>query len=323
MEKFDILCLGELAIDYISNTDLITDNPSSVILKSLEKFYGGMGGNFSVAASLFRSDVTVVGYLENDSEGRDYKSYLSSKGVDLSNVLESKWASHARCFIFNQKEKTRIFFYSGALAEEPRRYIRHASALVNKIASSAVYCGSMNQELNNFYLAESRAGIKAFAPAHNTYLISKADFKDCLERTDVLFLNSHESEIIERMFGMGPSQIAKKFNVGVLIKTLGKKGSQIIVDGRTNIIPPCKASRELDHNGAGDAFAGGFLANYVKTRDPIYSAKMASSIASFVVEEVGCQTGIPVVEKVIDRARRTYGASAESRQKANRKPSFI
>lgn len=306
MEKFDILCLGELAIDTICNTDMITDSPSSVILKSLQRFYGGMGGNFSVAASLFKSDVTVVAYLENDAEGRDYKNYLASKGVDLSNVLESKWAPHPRCFIFNQNDKTRIFFYAGALIEEPKRYIKHASSLVDKIDSTAIFCASMNQELNRLSLKASGAEIKAYAPAHNTYITPKETFSECLESANVLFLNERESEMVEKMFGMNIIGIAKKFDLDVLVKTLGKRGSQVIVQGKPHIIGACKASKELDHTGAGDAFSGGFLSNYVRTGDALYSAKMASSVASFVVEEIGCQTGIPSLEKVKARARATY-----------------
>lgn len=306
MKTYDILCLGELAIDFISNTDLITDNPSSVILKSFQKFYGGMGGNFSVAANLFKSDVTVLAYLEDDPEGRDYRNYLKKKKIDVSNVLESKWASHPRCFIFNQGDKTRIFFYAGALIEEPKRYFDHASSLVNKISAKALYCGSMSSELNGFYLSESKSKIKAFAPAHNTYIIPKDKLKSCLENTDILFLNEHESKIVEKMFDSNIYGIARTFGIDILIKTLGKDGSQVIIDGKPNEIIPCRAARELDHTGAGDAYSGAFLANYVKTNDPIYSARMASATASFVVEEIGCQTGLTGAERIMERARATY-----------------
>lgn len=306
MKNSDILCLGELAIDFICNTDLITDNPSSVILKSFQKFYGGMGGNFAASASVFNPNQAIIAYLEDDAEGSEYKRYLEAKKIDLSSVIQSKWSQHPRCFIVNQNDKTRIFFYAGALVEERKKYLDYAKSLVNKIDSESLYCGSMAQELNSLYLKESKAKIKAYAPAHNTHVTSKENFEECLKNTNILFLNDHESKMVEKMFSGNIFEIAKMFDIGILVKTLGKDGSELIIDGNVNPILPCKAARVLDHTGAGDAYAGAFLANYVKTEDPIYSAKIASASASFVVEEIGCQTGIPTLEKVMERAKATY-----------------
>lgn len=306
MKDFDIVCLGELAIDYISDTDKITDNPSSVILKSLKKFYGGMGGNFSVTASLFKSSIALIGYAGEDLEGRDYISYLKEKGIDTTNVLQAPWSSHSRCFIFNQKDKSRIFFYAGALIEEREKYMDYAKSLINKVNSKLIYCSSMDKELNNLYLKESKAKIKAFCPAHNTHTLSKADLNFSFENTDILILNSHECEIVEKVFEKSLFQIAKDFDMEVFIKTLGRDGCEVIIDGKPTAIQPCRAAREVDHTGAGDAFAGAFMANYIKTKDPIYSAKIGSATASFVVEEHGCQTGIPTLEKLNKRTKENY-----------------
>jgi ribokinase len=306
MTTYDILCLAELAIDEIGDTDKITDNPSSVILKKLQRFYGGIGGNFCASASIFNSKTSIIAYLGKDSEGLEYKEYLKVKGIDVSYLLENEWSFHSRCFIANENEKTRIFFYPGALIERPAKYLEYSKSLIDKINSKAVFCSSMNIELNTFYLQNSKCKLKAFAPAHNTSYISKEIFAKCLEKTDILFLNNHESLILEKLLGSSLFEIAKSFNIDILIRTLGGDGSEVIVDGKSTTVLPSKASRELDHTGAGDAFAGAFLANYVKTKDHIYSAKVASATASFVVEELGCQTNLPTLESLKTRVKENY-----------------
>ncbi len=306
MKTYDILCLAELAIDDIGNTDKITDNPSSVIIKTLQKFYGGIGGNFSASASLFTKNISILAYLSKNSEGRDYRQYLEKRGIDLSYVLENEWSSHPRCFVVNENEKTRIFFYPGTLIEQPDKYLEYAKELINKIDSKALFCASMNMELNTFYLQNSKCKLKAFAPVHNTYLISKETFTTCLENTDILFMNDHEYKILEEKLGKKLPEIIREFDIEVIIRTLGKEGSEVMVGGKTTKIPACKAKKVLDATGAGDAFSGAFVANYVKTADPIYSAKIASAMASFIVEAQGCQTNVPGLETLSKRVRDNY-----------------
>jgi len=43
----------------------------------------------------------------------------------------------------------------------------------------------------------------------------------------------------------------------------------------------------VDPTGSGDAFAGAFLVEYLKTGDSVWSTAFASAAASFVVEGVG------------------------------------
>jgi sugar/nucleoside kinase (ribokinase family) len=43
----------------------------------------------------------------------------------------------------------------------------------------------------------------------------------------------------------------------------------------------------LDPTGAGDVFIGAFLAEYIRTKDPVWCACVGSASASFVVEGIG------------------------------------
>ncbi len=306
MSKFDLLCAGELAIDEIGHTDKITDTPSSSQLNSIQRFYGGRGANFSIAASLFNIKVALIGALGNDPEGTDYKKYLKRKRVDTSGLFESELPVTSRAYHFNENEKTRIFFYPGALIKEPERYISHATKFIKKLEYTGLLCGSNSQEINLAYLSRSKAKIKAFSPSQNLPTYSRENLEECLENATILFVNEHESKVVENILGTSISYFTKGSEANMLIKTLGSKGSRITTGSRHTYLPPCKPMKLTDPTGAGDSFAGAFMANYILTEDPIYSAKMASATASFVVEEFGTQTNIPTLEMVKARAKENY-----------------
>ena len=71
-------------------------------------------------------------------------------------------------------------------------------------------------------------------------------------------------------------------------------------------IPPCRPSMNRDPTGAGDAFIGAFLAEYVSGKDPEWCSCVGSAASSFVVEGIG-----PAVfgekEETYLRARQIYG----------------
>ena len=88
--------------------------------------------------------------------------------------------------------------------------------------------------------------------------------------------------------------------VPVLIVTLGRDGSRVHSGGRWHEVDAYAVEVERDPTGAGDVFAAAYLIRYATTRDPIESARFASSAASFSVEGVGVDS-VPTLAQVEDR----------------------
>jgi sugar/nucleoside kinase (ribokinase family) len=90
--------------------------------------------------------------------------------------------------------------------------------------------------------------------------------------------------------GLADLQLAmekiRDYGARIVIVTRGMKGSKLLFEGKLYDIPACKPKIVRDPTGAGDAFIGAFLAEYVKGKDPISCACIGSSSASFVVEGV-------------------------------------
>jgi len=77
------------------------------------------------------------------------------------------------------------------------------------------------------------------------------------------------------------------YGAKIVIVTMGMEGSKLLFDGKLYHVPACKPRIVRDLTGAGDAFVGAFLAEYVTGKDPVWCACVGSASASFVVEGVG------------------------------------
>jgi sugar/nucleoside kinase (ribokinase family) len=84
------------------------------------------------------------------------------------------------------------------------------------------------------------------------------------------------------------------------------KGSKLLFEGKLYDIPACKPKIVRDPTGAGDAFIGAFLAEYVMGKDPVWCACIGSASASFIVEGVG-PDAFGGKKEIYARASEIYG----------------
>ncbi len=91
------------------------------------------------------------------------------------------------------------------------------------------------------------------------------------------------------------------------IITLGGDGSQVFTGEEKLVIPPFPA-RVIDTTGAGDAFCGAFLVEYLRSRDLRQAARFASAAASLMIEETGgvLARRMPTTEQVQARLAQAY-----------------
>jgi ribokinase len=69
---------------------------------------------------------------------------------------------------------------------------------------------------------------------------------------------------------------------------------------------PAVLVESVDPTGAGDAYKAGFLVAFTKGCPPKICCQVGSVTASFVVEEVGCQTNLPTWEMMKERYSKYY-----------------
>lgn len=116
-------------------------------------------------------------------------------------------------------------------------------------------------------------------------------WRDWMRQVDVVQMNEVEARLLagrpveteDDFIGVGKEVIDA--GPSVFIATRGRHGSVTVYrEGRRSrvfVCPPEPVDRVVDTTGCGDAFASGFLTDYLKTRDPVSATRLASWTAGF------------------------------------------
>ncbi|MDI9577594.1 MAG: carbohydrate kinase family protein [Thermoproteota archaeon] len=96
-------------------------------------------------------------------------------------------------------------------------------------------------------------------------------------------------------------------DVGIetVIVTLGAKGAVLSVEGTQYNIAACPSQVVIDPTGAGDVFIGAFITEYIRQKESLWCAAVASAAASLVVEGLG-STYFGKKEEIYRRANLLY-----------------
>jgi sugar/nucleoside kinase (ribokinase family) len=95
------------------------------------------------------------------------------------------------------------------------------------------------------------------------------------------------------------------FGVETVLVTNGAKGSVLSVEGAQYNIAACPSQVLVDPTGAGDAFIGAFLTEYLRQKESLWCAAVGSAVASLVVEGLG-PTYLGKKEEIYRRANVLY-----------------
>jgi len=96
-----------------------------------------------------------------------------------------------------------------------------------------------------------------------------------------------------------------KHGVKIVIVTLKANGAAVSVEDTIHSVPAYKPEKIIDPTGAGDAFIGSFLAEYVSGEDCSWCSYVGSAAASLVVEGIG-PTFFGDKEEIYRRAHLLY-----------------
>ncbi len=249
---------------------------------------GGSAVYFSVAGSLLYP-VQVVGVV-----GRDYPvaelERLATRGIDWSGV------EHAEGESFRWKGKYSYDLQSRETLETRLGvFADFQPKLPDKFRSAKfLFLGNIDPELQLGVLTQIREPKMVVCDTMNYWIQGKKPaLLDLLSRVDVLMVNDSEARELSGDWNIhragkwilahGPSRVVIK---------QGEHGALLISADKTFYVPAYPLESVFDPTGAGDAFAGGFMAYLARTRGGsdeelrramVYGAAMGS----YAVEQFG------------------------------------
>lgn len=299
----ELICFGEITRDDIGSSGVAPVEGSAAILDALGTFYGGRGANAATFFALWGPGAALVSAAGEDFVRAGHRDLLERRGVDCSDVLIETARPTPRAFVFQTGPVSQTFFFRVPDPEADVVLAEHVRRVAERSSSRAVYCTSGHQDLNLYLLTHLPSEIRAYAPGPQIFHYPITELEPFLEAANALFLNQAEAEYLRRTTGMGSPEINRTYELAFHAVTQGTAGCTIHEGSRSCVLPACRPDAEVDPTGAGDAFAGTFLAEYLRTGDTRAAAELALVVSSFVVERLGCQENVPTPEQARERLR--------------------
>jgi sugar/nucleoside kinase (ribokinase family) len=301
VQVFDIVSVGHFSLDSIFLPN--RDAPFVVL--------GGSVAYVSFAARRLDARVSVVSKVGSDFPAA-YLWWLRQETVDLSGVSKAENAQTTR---FELK-------YTNDLSDRSLRLKNRAppidvTDLPNSLKARAIHVGPIAGEIT-YEIVEKLRGcsdilsfdpqglVRNFDENGNVTLGSLTD-KRILRLIDIYKSSLKEIQAVTGLSDVDSSiKMVHEHGARIVIVTLGANGAMVSVEDTIHKVPAYKPEKIIDPTGAGDAFIGSFLAEYINGEDCSWCSYMGSAAASLVVEGVG-PTFFGDKEEIYRRARLLYG----------------
>jgi sugar/nucleoside kinase (ribokinase family) len=249
---------------------------------------GGSAVYFSVAGSILHP-VQVVGVI-----GKDYPRHeldkLSSRGIDWGGVEQAdgesfRWKGK---YSYDLQSRETLETRLGVFADfQPRIPPDFRSA-------KFVFLGNIDPDLQLGVLEQVSRPELVVCDTMNYWIQGKkAALLQLLSRVDVLMVNDSEARELSGDWNIHRAGrwILRHGPKRVVIKQ-GEHGALLIEPKRTFYVPAYPLENVFDPTGAGDAFAGGFMAYLARTRsvaeDNVRRAMVyGAAMGSYAVEQFG------------------------------------
>jgi sugar/nucleoside kinase (ribokinase family) len=300
VQNSDVAVVGHFAIDSIR---LPSRSAPFVVL-------GGSVTYVSFVTKRLDATVSIISKVGGDFP-EAYMWWLGEEGIDLSGVTK----------LANEQTTRFELGYSKDLSNRTLKLTSKASAinvsdLPKSLQAKAVHVAPIAGEIS-YKVVEHLKGcaevlsldpqglLRRFGKTGNVTSRGQVDtrlfsliniYKSSLNEISALTSHSDLKSAIKAVHDFG---------VETVIVTLGAKGAVLSVMGTLYNIPACNSSVFVDPTGAGDAFIGGFLTEYIRQKDSLWCACVGSAAASLVVEGIG-PTFFGEKEEIYQRARSVY-----------------
>jgi ribokinase len=218
-----------------------------------------------VAAHLIESDAHLTGSVAVFVDHTGERSMVSGHGADfylLPQELPREVVRRAR----------HLHLTAWSFFVDPPRSAARAAALVARDAGA-----TLSFDPGSFQMI-TEMGVPAFLACTQDLGI------------DILLPNYEEGSVLTGL--EDPAEIAERLTEiypgSLVMLKLDSDGSYLHHDGDGVRIPPA-TNNLVDATGAGDSFAGAFLAHYLRTGEAEAAARLATRVSAWVIEHLGAR----------------------------------
>jgi 2-dehydro-3-deoxygluconokinase len=301
MKTLDILSFGEPLMEFAE----VERGGERLFLPG----FGGDSSNAAIAAARQGAKTAYFTAVGDDAFGRDFLGLWDREGIDRSSVIVRP-GERTGIYFISYGPDGHVFSYYRAgsaaaqvgpeelpLAKIAAARVLHLSGISQAISTSCADAGfaairhakangtivsyDTNLRLRLWPLDRARAVIQAAAALAD---IARPSIDDARQLTGL-----DEPDAIADLY-LG-------FGCGIVALTLGADGTLVATPERREIVPGRRVEA-VDATGAGDAFTGAFLAEWLVHGDPFRAAAYANAAAALKTLGRGAVAPMPRREAV-------------------------
>jgi sugar/nucleoside kinase (ribokinase family) len=290
-----ILCCGNICFDMpVWPVDKLAWG-TTVWVEEITECIGGNGANTSYTLAMLGVPVRLMGVAGRDDRGDKLIEELARAGVDTSRISRSEGPTTCTVCIVNSSGD-RLFLHKPGTSsdlEASSLSFQDSAGFSHFHLANPFALPTLRQEAWAVLARARQAGLTTSLDtgwdARGRWI---EDIGPCLPHTDLLFVNESEAQMLSgerdpeacvvRLRSLGTSNVVVK---------LGARGC-IVFWGKDIHELPAFPARVKDTTGAGDCFAGAYLAALHGGRNVRDAARLANAAGAMSVEHLGGVQGV-------------------------------
>lgn len=279
----DVSCLGTCNIDFISRVPFFAQAEDEVDVKKLYICLGGSALNFASRISSLGFKTGIMARVGEDYYGMLIGQELRQMGIDTRRLLSLDDDTGMAFVAIDEEGEKSVYSYIGAnahfkLEKEDKDYIKNS----NHLHLTGMY-SEVAEEASKY------ANQLSFNPGTPLSAMGIEKLENIIKRTKILFLNQNEVSLLTKMKGEDGISLLLEMGVLMVVVTSAGEGARLFTE-EGMIFSPAKEVCAVDTTGAGDNFAAGFIASFMKGNELKECLDLASHTASLCVGKIGGTT---------------------------------
>lgn len=276
MSRPRLVVVGNACRDIIYHLDRLPRPGETLIARETVIDLGGKGLNQAVAASRAGADVHLIAALGDDATAARIRAVLQEEAMDDHGLIAQQGLSDESLLLLDpQGENLIVSNAQKALSLTPSQV---DAALKDALhgADLLLLQGNLSEETTFHAMKRAHAAKVRIAVNPSPF---QAWFRG-MPAADIIIVNQGEADALGDI------------SVGIAVVTLGRKGCRLRAGGAETTVSAPKI-RAIASAGAGDVFAGTFIAEFLSSGDSERAARLAVIVASDKTTRPGTLSAFP------------------------------
>ncbi|TIX49098.1 adenosine kinase [Alteraurantiacibacter aquimixticola] len=313
--RYDVIAIGNAIVDVVSSCSdelieelgMLKGGMTLVDTDQAQELYdamgpareisGGSAANTLAGLSALGMQCAFVGQVADDQLGNVFAHDIRAVGIDFDTAPRAGNPPTARCLIFVTPDGQRTMnTFLGASQFLPANALDEEAIGGAQILYLEGYLWDPEEPraaMRRAIETAKNAGRKVAFTLSDAFVIDRHgdDFRALIDDglIDILFANKVELAAItgEEDFDAGIAQLTPK--VPTLVVTRSEEGAVAVNRGERAEVAAEPIEEVVDTTGAGDLFAAGFLAGYVRQKPLDTCLRMGSIAAAEIISHYGAR----------------------------------